>query len=95
MQTNDADVANLTSCMLNQSNFPAMSTLLTLSMTSCHDYDVNDDDNDVYVSVMMCEKCASDQTMQIAYGRISIIYIRHAAMKSETSVYGHDKRNRK
>lgn len=46
------------------------------------------------VSVMKCEKCASDQTMQIAYG-ISIIYIRHAAIKGETSVYGHDKRNRK
>lgn len=47
-----------------------MSTLLTLSMTSCDDDDDYDvyDDNDVCVSIMMCEKCASDQTMQIAYG---------------------------
>lgn len=30
--------------MLNQLNFPAMSTLLTLSMTSCNDYDVYHDD---------------------------------------------------
>lgn len=46
-------------------------------MTSCDDDDVYDDDvydDDVYddydvcVSIMMCEKCASDQTMQIAYG---------------------------